>query len=146
MSQHKNYQSLHDNKIFMGAAADVESMVKNEGVDVVVDLRGEATGCAYPEANVEWVQIPLGDDVTESQEILFKKAIDEVISAYNSGKKVAFHCGGGKGRTGTVAAGTLIELGQANTIDEAESKAKSIRSIINIKPDQKEALKILYTN
>ncbi|MBM6384952.1 protein-tyrosine phosphatase family protein [Paenibacillus sp. FSL K6-2862] len=60
------------------------------------------------------------------------------------GKKVAFHCGGGKGRTGTVAAGILLELGLANMFEDAEIRAKSIRSIINIKPMQKELLKEIY--
>jgi protein-tyrosine phosphatase len=142
----KKYHALHEDKIFMGGAADVEDMVKNEGVQVVVDLRGEATGCAYEGANVEWIQIPLGDNATESQEVLFKKAIDEVIKAYKSGKKVAFHCGGGKGRTGTVAAGTLMALGETDTLDEAEAKAKSIRRVIDIKPAQRESLEKLFAN
>jgi hypothetical protein len=42
----RNYHSLHENRIFMGGAKDVEAMEKNEGIDVVVDLREEATGCA----------------------------------------------------------------------------------------------------
>lgn len=140
MNELKNYHALHEDKIFMGGAADVESMVRIEGIEVVVDLREEATGCAYSEANVKWIQVALGDNAKESQETLFKKAIDEVVTAYNNGKKVAFHCGGGKGRTGTVAAGALIALGQARTVDEAEQKAKSIRNIIDIKPPQKESL------
>jgi protein-tyrosine phosphatase len=59
---------------------------------------------------------------------------------------VAFHCGGGSGRTGAVAAGTLIALGEAKGIDEAEVKAKNIRSKINIKPPQRESLQKLYSN
>lgn len=39
----KNYQALVEDKIYFGGASDVEDMVKNEGVEVVVDLRGEAT-------------------------------------------------------------------------------------------------------
>ncbi|MDK8193472.1 tyrosine-protein phosphatase [Paenibacillus sp. UMB7766-LJ446] len=66
------------------------------------------------------------------------------VISYNVGKKVAFHCGGGKGRTGTVAAGILLELGLANTFEDAEIKAKSIRSIINIKPMQKDLLESMY--
>jgi protein-tyrosine-phosphatase len=31
-------------------SADVEAMVKNEQVEVIVDLRGEAVECAYPAA------------------------------------------------------------------------------------------------
>jgi protein-tyrosine phosphatase len=59
---------------------------------------------------------------------------------------VAFHCGGGKGRTGTVAAGTLLALGLSETVDEAEAKAKKIRNVIDIKPSQKESLLKLYPN
>lgn len=47
MTSVRNYHALIPDKIFMGAAADVESMVKNE-IEVVVDLRGEATECAFP--------------------------------------------------------------------------------------------------
>ncbi|WP_312880216.1 hypothetical protein [Paenibacillus phytorum] len=71
----KNYQALHEDKIFFGGAADVEDMVKNEGVEVVVDLRGEATECAYPDANVEWIQVPLGDNAEGPQDVLFQQAI-----------------------------------------------------------------------
>ncbi|MCC3373062.1 tyrosine-protein phosphatase [Cohnella sp. REN36] len=74
----------------------------------------------------------LGDNSTESQHQLFQKAIEEVVGAYRSGKKVAFHCGGGKGRTGTVAAGTLLALGAAKNLEDAESKAKDIRPVIDI--------------
>jgi protein-tyrosine phosphatase len=142
----RNYHSLHENRIFMGGAKDVEAMEKNEGIDVVVDLREEATGCAYPESKAKWIKVPLGDNSPENEHLLFKHAIDEVVNAYHSGKKVAFHCGGGKGRTGTVAAGTLLALGISKDVEEAEAAAKSIRSIIDIKPLQKDALKKLFPN
>ncbi|MBP3961778.1 protein-tyrosine phosphatase family protein [Paenibacillus lignilyticus] len=142
MSQN-NYQALIKDRIFMGGAADVEDMIKNEEVDVVIDLRAEAAGCAYEGADVEWIQIPLGDNKADDH-LLFKKAIDEVVGAYKSGKKVAFHCAGGGGRTGVVAVGTLIELSQAAGIEEAEAKAIDIRAKINIKPPQREALDKLY--
>ncbi|WP_339255626.1 dual specificity protein phosphatase family protein [Paenibacillus sp. FSL R5-0713] len=140
----KKYHALIAEKVFMGGAADVEAMVLNEGIEVVVDLREEATECAYPTDHVKWVKIPLDDDTKEHEAELFKQAIDEVVGAYNAGKKVAFHCGGGKGRTGTVAAGILLKLGLANTFEDAEIKAKSIRSIINIKPVQKDLLNKIF--
>ncbi|MFE5321647.1 dual specificity protein phosphatase family protein [Paenibacillus sp. NPDC056579] len=146
MSFEKNYHALIPNKIFMGAAADVESMVKNEGIDIIVDLRGEATECAYPAANAKWIQISLEDNASTPQEKGFERAIQAVTEAYHQNKKVAFHCGGGKGRTGTVAVGALLALGLSDTFEEAEAKAKSIRSIIDIKPSQKEALSKLYPN
>ncbi|PYY25866.1 hypothetical protein [Paenibacillus illinoisensis] len=42
------------------------------------------------------------------------------------------------------AAGILLELGLANMFEDAEIRAKSIRSIINIKPMQKQLLKEIY--
>jgi len=132
MTDKNGYQALYGNEIFFGGAADVEDMVKHEGVEVIVDLRGEATECAYPNADVEWIQIPLGDNATGNQDDLFKQAIDEVIRNYQSGKKVGFHCVGGKGRTGTVAAGILLELGEADTVADAEAKAKQIRDVIDL--------------
>ncbi|WP_434750998.1 protein-tyrosine phosphatase family protein [Paenibacillus amylolyticus] len=142
----KKYHALIAEQVFMGGATDVEAMVLNEDIEVVVDLREEATECAYPADHVKWVKIPLDDDTKEHEAELFKQAIHEVVGAYNAGKKVAFHCGGGKGRTGTVAAGILLELGLANTFEDAEIKAKSIRSIINIKPEQKELLNKIFLN
>ncbi|MFD2330103.1 dual specificity protein phosphatase family protein [Cohnella sp. GCM10020058] len=140
----EKYHALFEDKIFMGGAADVEAIEKNEGIDVIVDLRGEATECAYPSSNAKWVQIPLGDNSAESQHLLFKQAIDAVVDAYKNGQKVAFHCGGGKGRTGTVAAGTLMALGVADNLNEAEAQAKTIRPVIDIKPVQKEALEKIF--
>ncbi|NMM55560.1 hypothetical protein [Paenibacillus aquistagni] len=45
----KKYHALIAEQVFMGGAADVEAMVLNEGIEVVVDLREEATECSYPE-------------------------------------------------------------------------------------------------
>ncbi|OAB39943.1 protein tyrosine phosphatase [Paenibacillus macquariensis subsp. defensor] len=140
----KNYQALIEDRIFFGGASDVEDMVKNEGIEVVVDLRGEAIECAYPVKGVQWVQVPLGDNAVGPQDQLFKQAINHVVEAYNNGKKVAFHCGGGSGRTGAVAVGTLITLGKSQTISEAEELAKRIRPKVNIKPPQREALESLF--
>lgn len=140
----KNYQALIEDRIFLGGASDVEDMVKNENVEVIVDLRGEATECAYPAGDVKWIQVALGDNAEGPQDQLFQQAIDHVVDAYQSGKKVGFHCGGGKGRTGAVAIGTLIALGKSQTIEEAEKLAQSIRSVVSIKPPQREALEKLF--
>ncbi|MDF2724285.1 MAG: protein-tyrosine phosphatase [Paenibacillus sp.] len=140
----KNYQNLVDDKIFFGGAADVADMVKNEGVDVIVDLRGEATEYADPNTKVEWIKVPLGDNEKDPQDEIFQKAINCVVEAYKSGKKVGFHCAGGGGRAGAVAAGTLITLGKATTLDEAEAIVKNIRPKVNIKPPQREALEKIF--
>lgn len=140
----KSYQALVPDRIFLGGAQDVERMVTDEGVEVVVDLREEAEACASTAEHVQWVKIPLGDHAEEPEADLFRTAIHEVVNAYRAGKKVAFHCGGGRGRTGTVAVGTLRELGLARTLEEAEQQAKAIRPSIKVKPLQWESLKAIY--
>ncbi|MBT2756816.1 dual specificity protein phosphatase family protein [Mesobacillus foraminis] len=136
----KNYQALVKDRIFIGGADDAKPAVENEKADVVFDLRAEA-----PKEPAEYNRIhsPIVED-KEGQEESIKNAIDSVLIAYEEGKKVYFHCGGGSNRTGTVAIGTLLGLGEASSIEEAEEKAQSIRPKIKVKPEMKEALKRLY--
>ncbi|WMT43246.1 dual specificity protein phosphatase family protein [Paenibacillus sp. D2_2] len=141
-----NYHALIPNRIFMGGALDIPDIVEHERIDVIVDLREEATQSASNDPNVRWIKIPLDDHPTEPQNKLFHQAILEVVSAYRKGEKVAFHCGGGKGRTGTVATCILMELGLSTNLQEAEAQAKEIRPILSIKPIQMEALERIYVN
>ena len=140
MIQDKAYQALIADRIYFGGAKDVVAMIENDGIQVVVDLREESQACESSDSSVAWIKISLGDNATEPEYTLFAQAIQAVVSAYHQNKKVAFHCGGGKGRTGTVAVGVLLELGICKTIDEAEALAKSIRPVINVKPDQRASL------
>jgi protein-tyrosine phosphatase len=140
----KSYHELIAGRIFFGGAQDIQQMVDEDHIAVVVDLRAESTGCAASQPELKWVQIPLGDNAEHPEDELFRDAIGAVVDAYQQGLKVAFHCGGGKGRTGTVAAGVLLELGVCKTLAEAEAMAKSIRPVINIKPDQRLSLSRLY--
>ncbi|MGG2196473.1 protein-tyrosine phosphatase family protein [Paenibacillus validus] len=140
----KTYQALVEDRIFVGGAADVKDMITEAHCDMIVDLREEATEPAYTDGNVTWIHIPIGDNSEIPQEEQFDKAIMQVVTAYRNDQKVGFHCGGGKGRTGAVAIGTLIELGKARSIEEAEELAKSIRPVIHIRPPQREALEKLF--
>lgn len=138
----KNYHELIKNRIYIGGADDAQDMMNNEKADVVFDLRAEV-----PNHNPEYNRIhsPIVDDADQQDESV-KEAIEQVVSAYNEGKKIYFHCAGGSNRTGTVAIGTLLELEQAKTIEEAENIAKTARPKINVKPEMKETLKRLYQN
>lgn len=144
MSNEKTYHQLIADRIYFGGVNDVPAMVEQDGVQVIVDLREESTGCAAYNAGVVWIRVPLDDRPEQDQSALFKAAIDAVVTTYHDGKKVGFHCGGGKGRTGTVATGVLLELGLCQTLDEAEAKAKEIRPVLNMKPAQRAALERLY--
>lgn len=138
----KTYQALVENRIFFGGAADAEQAVKDENIDVVIDLR-----VAEPTEEVSYQRIhaPIADEAEQVAQSI-EHAVSEVLTAFHDGKKVFFHCGGGGGRAGTVAVSTLMELGQANTIEEAEEKAKAIRSKVNVKPPMKKALQQMYDN
>ncbi len=136
----KKYHELIKDRIYIGGADDVIEMMKNENADVIFDLRAEA-----PETNYERIHSPIVDDAKKQDESI-KQSIEHVVSAYNEGKKVYFHCAGGSNRTGTVAIGTLLSLGKAKTIEEAEEMAKSARPKINVKPEMKESLHRLYPN
>lgn len=138
----RNYHELIKDRIFIGGADAVAEVMENEKVDIIFDLRAEAT-----EQTTEYNRMhsPIVDDEGKQEEAI-KKAIKEVVQAYNEGKKIYFHCMGGSNRTGTVAVGTLLDLGHAETIDSAEEAAKSIRPKINVKPEMKEALRNIYPN
>lgn len=137
----KEYQELVKDQIFIGGAADAKSAVEDEKIDVVIDLRAEAAEGDYDYFRVH---SPIVDDSDEQQDESIKKAIDQVIDAYNDGKKVYFHCAGGSNRTGTVAIGTLLALGKADTVEEAEAQATAIRPVIMVKPQLKRSLKRIF--
>ncbi|WP_338657073.1 dual specificity protein phosphatase family protein (plasmid) [Sporosarcina psychrophila] len=136
----KSYQELIEDRIFIGGADDVMNIMENESVDVVVDLRAESLNTS---SDSNRVHSPIVDDA-EQQEESVKEAINLVVNAYNDGKKVFFHCGGGSNRTGTVAIGTLLALGKADTIAEAEETAKTIRPKINVKSAMRDSLKRIF--
>jgi protein-tyrosine phosphatase len=135
----KNYHELINNQIFFGGAADVDDAIANEQIDIVIDLR-----VAEPE-KVKYTRIhaPIADEDADRIPTI-QYAVDEVMKAYRDGKKVFFHCGSGSGRAGTIATAILLELGQAKTVDEAEQKAKAIRSKVNVREPLKKALKQIY--
>lgn len=137
----KEYQELVKDRIFIGGAADAKAAAAAENIDVVIDLRAEAA-----EGDYDYVRVhsPIVDDSDEQQDESIKKAIDQVVDAYNGGKKVYFHCAGGSNRAGTVAVGTLLALGKADTVEEAEAQATAVRPIIMVKPQLKESLKRIF--
>jgi thioredoxin reductase (NADPH) len=139
----KDYQDLVKDRIFIGGAAEAKRAAEAEKIDVVIDLRAEA---AEEDYSYSRLHSPVVDDSDEQQDESIQKAVQEVVDAYNDGKKVYFHCAGGSNRTGTVAIGTLLALGKADSIEEAEAQATSVRQKISVKPQMKEALQRLFPN
>ncbi|TDL33049.1 protein tyrosine phosphatase [Jeotgalibacillus sp. S-D1] len=135
-----NYQSLIDHRIWIGGAADVEAVNTKETIDVVYDLRSENKE-HHPAPNR--IHLPIVDDESHQDESV-KQAIKTVKNAVDEGKKVYFHCSGGKNRTGTLATALLLEYEKASSIEEAEKLAKSIRPEIAPKSEMMDVLKRLY--
>ncbi|MGE6487086.1 protein-tyrosine phosphatase family protein [Paenisporosarcina sp. NPDC076898] len=137
----KNYQALIDNRIFIGGVNDVPSAIDNEKIDVVYDLRAEV-GAASSEISKHQ---PIVDD-GEFQDESIRTGVKQIVQDYQDGKKIFFHCNTGRGRAGTMAVATLMELRLADSIEEAEAKVKMIRPEVDVKPQFKEALTRIYGN
>ncbi len=138
----KDYEELVANHIFIGGVDAIDNLLTKEEIDVIFDLRAEVKG---PLSSAISIHQPIVDDA-EHQDQSIQVAVSEVVNAYKAGKNVYFHCNTGRGRAGTVATAILLELGLANSVEEAEQQATAIRPTINIKPQFKEALKRLYEN
>ena len=138
----KKYEELVPNRIFIGGVDAIDDLLTNEKIDVIYDLRAEVKGPLSSEISIHQ---PIVDDA-EHQDQSIQAAVSEVVNAYKAGKNVYFHCNTGRGRAGTVATAALLELGLANSVEEAEQLATAIRPTINVKPQFKEALKRLYNN
>ena len=136
----KKYEALVPNRIFFGGIDAIDELLTNEKIDVIYDLRDEVKG---PLSSKVSVHQPIVDEA-DNQDESIQAAVKEVVTAFHSGKNVYFHCNTGRGRAGTIATATLLELGHANSVDEAEQKAKEIRPQINVRPQFKEALKRIY--
>ncbi|MDG4658235.1 dual specificity protein phosphatase family protein [Ectobacillus antri] len=139
-----NYHELITGKVYIGGVDDIQDAVKGHGVTDVFDLRENGTEPEGFPKEVTRHAYPIVEDV-EGQDESVQKAIKAVKEAVEQGKKVYFHCSGGKNRTGTVATGLLVEMGQASSVEEAEQQAKEVRSVISIKPEMKNVLHRLYT-
>jgi protein-tyrosine phosphatase len=124
----KNYQELIPGRIFIGGEDAIPQLLENEKIDMVYDLRAENKEGHY---DYPRTHLPMYDDESQQDESV-KKALDEVEEAYKSGKNIYFHCSTGRTRTGTLAAGTLLKLGEADSIDEAKAKAREARDILNL--------------
>ena len=135
----KNYQALLDDRIFIGGVADVSSAIEEEKIDVVYDLRAEVAASSSEISKHQ----PIVDDGAFQDESI-RTGVKQIVQDYQDGKKIFFHCNSGRGRAGTMAVATLMELRLADTIEEAEARVKMVRPEVDVKPQFKDALKRIY--
>lgn len=74
----KNYNELIQELVFIGGADDIKNVLKNENVDVILDLRAEVQEVEY-----DRLHSPIQDESIQ-------KSIKHVVNAYNEGKKSIF--------------------------------------------------------
>ena len=77
------------------------------------------------EAGLELLRFPIEDYGVPTVDAC-KALVDAVLARVGSGQTVVIHCGGGHGRTGTVAACCLVRLGVAP--EEAIARVRAARS------------------
>ena len=134
------YDELVKGRIYFGGAADAQMVVDEQSVHKVVDVR--VNGRTEP-VDYNYIHAPIAEEPEETA-ISIKVGVQQVVNAYEAGEKVYFHCGSGGGRAGVMAVATLLELGLAKDLEDAEEKAKEARPAINIRPNMREALEKLY--
>lgn len=135
-----SYDELVKGRIYFGGAADAEQAVANEAVDVVVDVRVNGREAVI---DYDYIHAPIADE-NENIASSIKSGALQVVEAYEAGKNIYIHCGSGGGRAGVMAVATLLELGLAENLADAEAKAKAARPIIHVRPNMKVALEELY--
>lgn len=140
----KNYDVLVKDRLYFGGAKDAEAAFDNEAVDVVIDVRVNGlTGDEQKAVSYLYKHLPIADeDLAVATSI--DKVAKEITAAYHAGKKVYFHCGSGGGRAGVAATAVLMELGLADSLEEAESAVKEARPQVTIRPNMATALQKLY--
>lgn len=136
----QKYDELIQGRIYFGGAADADEAVANKQIDLVVDVRvnGRDEIGAY-----QYIHAPIVDESDRISESI-KEGVNQVVDAYKEGKNIYIHCGSGNGRAGVMCVATLIELGLAENLSDAEVKVKKVRPIVNVRPKMREALETLY--
>ncbi|WP_038054446.1 cyclin-dependent kinase inhibitor 3 family protein [Thioalkalivibrio sp. ALJ1] len=119
--------------------------IRNWGATTVVTLNPpqELEALGVPQlgetvqaAGMEWLYLPIGDMAApdrpwEEQWLAVGPTIHQKLK---DGETVVFHCGGGLGRAGTIAALTLIERGESP--DQAIATVRQARPGAIESPDQ----------
>ncbi|MEG0260141.1 MAG: dual specificity protein phosphatase family protein [Lysinibacillus sp.] len=140
----KNYDVLVKDRLYFGGAKDAEAAFENEAVDVVIDVRVKGLS-EEEQATKEYTykHMPIADE-DEEVAASIQVAAREIVQAYEEGKKVYFHCGGGGGRAGVAAVAALLEMGVADSLENAVQAVVEARPQVAIRPNMEAALQELY--
>ncbi|WP_018872479.1 cyclin-dependent kinase inhibitor 3 family protein [Thioalkalivibrio sp. ALJ16] len=99
-------------------------------------------GAAAAAAGLNWLHLPIGDMAAPDRpwESLWQRIGPVIHARLEAGEGVVFHCGGGQGRAGTIAALTLSERDHLDP-EEAIRQVRAARPGAIESPDQQRYLK-----
>ncbi|WP_026289266.1 cyclin-dependent kinase inhibitor 3 family protein [Thioalkalivibrio sp. ALMg11] len=100
------------------------------------DLGVPDLGQTVQAAGMHWLHLPIGDMAAPGRpwEEGWRVVGPQIHQRLRSGERVVFHCGGGQGRAGTIAALTLIERGYVP--EDAIREVRAARPGAIESPDQ----------
>ncbi len=134
----RQYDELIAGKMYVGSADEAACVIADQKAthvfDVRVNGRNEQVGNAYTHSPIE--------ENNEAKTI--KSGAEQIATAIRNGESVYIHCGSGTGRAAVMAAATLVELGEALTIDDAMNTVLQKRKGARFQPIMVTALEQLY--
>lgn len=137
-----SYKELIQGKVWIGGLGDTISLIEKEGCHVIVDLRSEKvlTGKEHP---LHYVRIPL-EACGEQQQTVIQETVDWICELAEGGYRIGIHCSEERSRTSCIAIGTLIRLGSAGTVQEAQTMLQMLWPDVRLHPQLLAALHDLY--
>lgn len=133
-----NYSVLKEGRIFLGSHEVGQQALTDETIDQVIDLRVNG----LQDAPNKYRHLPIGEG--EQTIVSLKHNAQTIKAAYEAGETIYMHCGGGNGRACVMASALLIELGEADTVDEAIDQVQQIRPTANVRPEMASILRQMY--
>ena len=124
--------SLHLQAVKDWGAAALVSLLEEHEFELLNITR---LGVRSENLGIDWIHLPIEHHALPDVwfETQWPYAGHRILSLLQSGKKVAIHCRAGFGRTGTVAARILSELGayHSDAVEEVESVQTSLQTNIH---------------
>lgn len=134
----RRYDALIEGKMYVGSADEAEAATLDQKATQVFDVRVNGRG---EEVSYDYTHSPI-EEKNEAETI--KKGAVQIAAAIRNGESVYIHCGSGTGRAAVMAAATLVELGEASTIDDAMNIVSQKRKGARFHPIMVSALEKLY--
>lgn len=134
----RNFDEVIQQRLFVGSAEEAHVAVSQGLVTKVYDVRVNGR---LEEVPYRYEHSPIEED-NEAQTI--KLGAEKIANDYATGESIYIHCGSGTGRAAVMVAATLIEMGQATSVEEAIQIVKDKRRGAKFKPNMIDALHSLY--